>query len=67
MDHAPILATICLFLGNVHHDQIQHSQQGVVGGEHELGLGHLSQLAVKALNGVSSVDQPWISWGENLK
>ena len=58
VDDAPILAPPSPFLGNIHHGQIQHFQQAVIGGEDGLGLGHLAKLAVKALNGVSGIDQP---------
>ena len=58
VDHAPILAPSCPFSGNVHHGQIQHFQQAVIRGENGLGLGHLPQLAVEALNGVGGINQP---------
>ena len=56
VDDAPILAPARPFLGDVHHGQIQHLQQAVVCWENRLGLGHLPQLAVKALNGVGGID-----------
>ena len=43
---------------NVHHGQVQHFQQAVIGGKDRLGLGHLAQLAIKPLNGIGGVDQP---------
>ena len=58
MDDAPILAAPSPFPGNIHHGQIQHFQQTVIGGEDGLGLGYLAKLAVKALNGVGGIDQP---------
>ena len=58
MDDAPVLASACPFSGNVHHSQVQHLQQAVVRGKNRPGLGHLPQLAVKALNGVGGIDQP---------
>ena len=57
VDDAPILAPPSPFLGNIHHGQIQHFQQAVIGGKDGLGLGHLTKLAVKALNGVGGIDQ----------
>ena len=56
VDDAPILAPACPFPGNVHHGQVQHFQQTVVRGKNGLGFGHLSQLAVKDLNGVGGID-----------
>ena len=58
MNHAPILASARPFLGNLRHGQVQHFQQAVIGRKHQFGLGHLAQLAVKALNGIGGVDQP---------
>ena len=58
VDDAPVLASARPFFRNVHHGQIQHLQQAVVRWENRLGLGHLPQLAVKALNGVGGIDQP---------
>ncbi len=58
MNDAPILPPASPFPGNVHHSQIQHFQQAVIGREYGLGLGHLSKLSVKSLNRVGGVDQP---------
>ena len=58
MDHAPILASARPFLCNIHHSQVEHFQQAVIGRKNGLSLGHFPQLAVKALNGVGGVDQP---------
>ena len=58
VDHAPVLAPARPFLSDVHHGKVQHLEQAVIGGENGLGLGHLPELAVKALNSVSGVDQP---------
>ena len=58
MNHAPILASARPFLGNLRHGQVQHFQQAVIGRKHQFGLGHVPQLAVKALNGIGGVDQP---------
>ena len=63
VDHAPVLTPARPFPGNIHHGQIQHFEQAVIGGENGFGLGHLPQLAVKALNGVGGVDQPaYLLW-----
>ena len=58
MDHAPALPPAGPLFGNIHHGQIQHFQQAVIGGEYGFGLGHLAQLAVEALNGIGGIDQP---------
>ena len=58
VDHTPVLAPAGPFFRNIHHGQIQHFQQAVIGGKDRFGLGHLAQLAVEALNGVGGVDQP---------
>ena len=58
MNHAPILPPACPLFRNVNHGQIQHFQQAVVRGEHRFGLGHLTKLAVEALNGIGGVDEP---------
>ena len=52
VDQTPVLAASGPFFGNVHHGQIQHFQQAVIGGEHGFGFGHLAQLAVEALDGL---------------
>ena len=49
MNHAPALPPAGPLFGNIHHGQIQHFQQAVIGGEYGFGLDHLAQLAVKAL------------------
>ena len=64
MDHAPVLAPSGPFSCNVHHGQIQHLQQAVVGGKNGLGFRHLPKLAVEALNGVGGVNQPADLLGE---
>ena len=57
MDQTPVLTAPSPFFCNIHHGQIQHFQQTVIGGKDGFGLGHLAQLAVKSLNGVGGVDQ----------
>ena len=57
MDLAPILAAAGPFLGDVHHGQIEHFKQTVIGGEYGFCLGHLSQLPVEVLNGIGGIDQ----------
>lgn len=58
VDHTPVLPPAGPLFRDVHHGQVQHFQQAVVGGEHGFGFGHLAQLAVETLNGVGSVNQP---------
>ena len=55
VDYAPILAPSRPFPGNVHHGQIQHFQQAVIGGNGP-GFGHLAQPAVEGRNGVGGAD-----------
>ena len=50
VDHTPVLPPAGPLLRDVHHGQIQHFQQAVVGGEHGFGFCHLAQLAVEALD-----------------
>lgn len=45
------------FFGCVCHCQIQHFEQGVIRGKHGPGFCHFSQLTVKILNGICSIDQ----------
>ena len=52
VDHTPVLPPAGPLLRDVHHGQIQHFQQAVIGGKDRFSLGHLAELAVKALNGV---------------
>ena len=58
VDHRPILPPACPLFRDVQHGQIQHFEQAVIGGKNGLGFGHFSQLAVEALDGVCSVNQP---------
>ena len=55
MDQAPILPPSRPLLRDVYHGQIEHLEQAVVHGENGLGFRHLTELAVKALNGVGGV------------
>lgn len=57
MDDTPVLPPSSPLFGNIHHGQVQHFQQAVIGGKDRFSLGHLAELAVKALNGVGGVDQ----------
>ena len=50
VDQAPILPPSGPLFRNVHHGQIQHFQQAVIGGKDRFGLCHLAQLAVEALD-----------------
>ncbi len=58
VDQAPVLPPSSPFFCDIHHDQIQHFQETVIGREHGISLGDLAQLAVEALNGVGGVDRP---------
>lgn len=58
VDHTPVLPTSGPLFRDIHHGQIQHFQQAVIGGEHGFGFGHLAQLAVEALDGIGGVNQP---------
>ena len=58
VDQAPVLPPPSPLFRNVHHGQIQHFQQAVIGGKDGLGLGHLAQLAVETLDGIGGIDQP---------
>ena len=58
VDQTPVLSPSGPLFGNIHHSQIQHFEQTVIGGEDGFGLGHLAQLAVKSLNDVGGIDQP---------
>ena len=39
-----------------HHGQIQHFQKNVIRRKHRFGFGDLSELTVKSLDGIGSVD-----------
>ena len=57
MDNAPIPALARPFFRDVHHRQIQHFQQAVIGREYRFRLGNLAQLAVEAFYGVCGINQ----------
>ena len=57
VNQAPILPSSGPFFRNVHHGQIQHFQQAIIGRKDGFGLGNLAELAIKALNGVGGVDE----------
>ena len=52
VDLAPVLLPSCPLFGNVHHSQIEHFQQTVIGRKHCFGFGNFTKLAVKPLNGI---------------
>ncbi len=58
VDDHPVLPASGPFLRDVQHGQIQHFQHAVICGENSLGLGHLTKLAVEALDCVGRIDQP---------
>ena len=62
VDQAPVLPPSGPLFRNIHHGQIQHFQQAVIGGKDGLGLGHLAELAVEALNGIGGID-----WSDTIK
>ena len=57
VDNAPITPFPRPLLSDVHHRQIQHFQQAVIGREYGFRLGNLAKLAVEALYGVGSINQ----------
>ena len=57
VDQTPVLPPSGPFFRNIHHSQIQHFQQAVIGRKDGFSFGYLAELAVKALNGVGGVDQ----------
>ena len=57
MDNAPFPALARPFFRDVHHRQIQHFQQAVVGRKHRFGFCDLAQLPVKSFNGIGGVNQ----------
>ena len=57
VDHAPVLPSASPFLRDIHHGQVQHFQQTVIGGEHGFCLGHFPKLTVEALDGIGRIDQ----------
>ena len=58
VDNSPVLPAAGPFLCDIQHGQIQHFQQTVIRGENSLGLSHLAELTVEALDGVGRIDQP---------
>ena len=57
MDQAPVLPPSGPLFRNIHHGQIQHFQQAVIGEKDRFVLGHLAQLAGEAFNGIGGIDQ----------
>ena len=49
VDQAPVLSPSGPLFRNIHHGQVQHFQQAVIGGKDGFSLGHLAQLTVEAL------------------
>ena len=58
VDHTPVLPPAGPLFRDIHHGQIQHFQQAVIGGKDGFGFCHLAQLAVEALDGIGGVNQP---------
>lgn len=57
MDLPPILTMACPFFRDVHHRQIQHFQQSVIGRKYGPGFCDFPQLTVESLDHVGRVDQ----------
>lgn len=57
VNNTPITPFSCPLLGDVHHRQIQHFQQTVIGRKHGFRFGNLAQLAVETLYGVGGINQ----------
>ena len=57
MDLAPILTVTSPFLRDIHHGQIQHFQETLVGRAHRLGFCDLLQLTVKSVDCIGCIDQ----------
>ena len=51
-------AAVRFFFRNIHHSQIWHFQQAIIGGKDACGLSHLAQLAVETINDIGGIDQP---------
>lgn len=43
---------------DIHHGQVQHFQQAVIGRKYRFRLGYLAQLPVEPFNCVGGIDQP---------
>ena len=56
MDLPPILSVTCPFFRDIHHGQIQHFQETLIGREYRLRFRNLPQLPVKSLNGIRGID-----------
>lgn len=57
VNNAPILPPAGPLFRNIHHCQIQHFKQTVIGRKHRFWLSYLPELTVEALNGVSGIDE----------
>ncbi len=58
VDDAPVLAPACPLCGDIHHRQIQHLKQTVIGRKYRFGFRDLAKLPVEAFNGVGGINQP---------
>ena len=56
MNLSPVLTVASPFLRDVHHGQIQHFQETVIGWKYRLGFCDFSKLTVKSLDCVSRID-----------
>ena len=57
IDDAPVLPPPRPFFRDIYHGQIKHFQETFVRRENRFCLGHFSELAFEALNGISGIDQ----------
>lgn len=56
MDLPPILSVSGPFFRDIHHGQIQHFQEALIGREYRLRFRDLPQLLVKSLDGIRGID-----------
>ena len=56
MDLPPILSVSGPFFRDIHHGQIQHFQETLIGREYRLRFRDLPQLPVKSLDGIRGID-----------
>ena len=63
MNYALVLTPVCPF-GVVHHGQVRHLKQAVVGGKYGFDFRHFPELAVETFDSVSGINQPRESLGK---
>jgi len=63
MDESPILPPASPFFSDVHGCKIKHLEQAVVTGEYRFAFGHLTELAIEALDRIGGIDElPDFAW-----